>query len=559
MTNTSQETRADSASSSYTWINPLAAWGTATVNEQVPSVPVPDPADVWRKNTAFKVKTYLVGRLKYFIVWPTHRKRTWNRLRWWPTRRNILNIRAHYNPKTDVSEKKILDRRPIYWLFALIAMLIGPLVFPENQMNALLTAGATFGIFAAINICWTLIIGTAGIFSLASYAVVGTAAFVTSLLSVKYGVPWYVLPFIGAAIGLLFGGLIALPALRLDGFYFALLTLGLNELFRVFFTTSKQFGSASGGLYGADSFISESWAPMTQSVVAYYSSFLLMFATLFLFRFINGKQLGRVLRMAPEKREAFAAACGVDYRRARITIFMLTSIALGFIGGFYAAQYRGVAYAIFDFNTVLLGLAMITIGGIGKAEGAVLGTLVVIFMRDVLIEWGPWRYVGIGMAMLLVVLFLNNGYFGIRKQFNAWRAKKRGEWRSVRAEKGGEVLPEEATEIRDKDSIYFRRFDKMQRDYLKTLISPQIIEEHRRQPLGQHSEALERVLLYFRRSKMDDKYALHRAGPNGPYKIIAFSGTRGVSPRLVDDREFATLDEAYHGVFMRRVHDLMES
>jgi branched-chain amino acid transport system permease protein len=99
----------------------------------------------------------------------------------------------------------------------------------------------------------------------------------------------------------------------------------------------------------------------------------------------------------------------------------------------------------------------------------------------------------------------------------------------------------------------------MQRDYLKTLISSQIIEEHRRQPLGQHSEALERVLLYFRRAKMDDKYALHRTGLHGPYKIIAFSGMRGVSPRLVDDREYATLDEAYHGVFMRRVHDLMEA
>lgn len=232
--------------SSYVWKNPLAAWGTATANTEVPSIQVPDPASVWRENTAFKVKTYLVGRLKYFIVWPTHRKRTWNRLRWWPTRRNILNIRAHYNPKTDVSEKKIIDRKPIYWTFALIAMLLGPLIFPDNQMNALLTAGATFGIFAAINICWTLIIGTAGIFSLASYAVVGTAAFVTSLLSVSYGVPWYILPPIGAVIGLLFGGLIAAPALRLDGFYFALLTLGLNELFRVFFTTSKQFGSASG-------------------------------------------------------------------------------------------------------------------------------------------------------------------------------------------------------------------------------------------------------------------------------------------------------------------------
>lgn len=99
----------------------------------------------------------------------------------------------------------------------------------------------------------------------------------------------------------------------------------------------------------------------------------------------------------------------------------------------------------------------------------------------------------------------------------------------------------------------------MQRDYLKDLITPEVIEEHRRQPLGQHSEALERVLLYFRRAKMEDKYALHSAGRAGPYKIIAFSGVRGVSPRLVDDREFGTLDEAYHAVFMRRVHDLLES
>jgi branched-chain amino acid transport system permease protein len=542
-----------------TWKNPLAVWGTDTGNAEVPTVRASDPRAVWRKTTAFKVPTHPVGRLKHFLIWPNHGEKTWDRTRWWPTRRNLLNIKGVYNRKTAIAEKKILDRRPIYWVLFLLLLLIGPFLFPQSQMNALLTAGATFGIFAAINVCWTLIIGTASIFSLATYAVVGTAAFITSLLSINYGMPWYTLPPMGAVIGLAFGVLIAAPALRLDGFYYALLTLGLNELFRVFFTTSKQFGAASGGLYGADSFISQAWAPHTQSLVAYYASFCLLVASLFVFRFINGKRLGRVLRMAPEKHEAFAAATGVDYKLARITIFLVTSIALGFIGGFYAAQYRGVAYSIFDFQTVLLGLAMLTIGGIGRAEGAVFGTLVVIFLRDVLLELGPWRYLIIGAAMLGVVLFLNNGYFGIRKQFNAWRAKKRGEWRSTRTEKGGEALPEEATEVNDKDTLYFRRFDKMQRDYLKELISPEIIEEHRRQPLGQHSEALERVLLYFRRTKMEDKYALHAAGPKGPYKIIAFSGVRGVSPRLVDDREFPTLDEAYHAVFMRRVHDLLES
>lgn len=543
----------------YVWTNPLAVWDTNTGNPEVPTIRVADPRDTWRKTTAFKVATYPVGRLKYFLIWSAHGDKTWDRTRWWPTRRNLLNIKGLYNRKTAIAEKKILDRKPIYWVLSLLLLALGPFIFPQGQMNALLTAGATFGVFAAINVCWTLIIGTASIFSLASYAVVGTAGFITSLISINYGVPWYALPPIGAGIGLAFGVLIAIPALRLDGFYYALLTLGLNELFRVFFTTSKQFGAASGGLYGADSFISQAWAPHTQSLVAYYASFVLLISALFVFRFVNGKRLGRVLRLAPEKHEAFAAATGVDYKRARITIFLITSVALGFIGGFYAAEYRGVAYSIFDFQTVLLGLAMITIGGIGRAEGAVFGTLVVIFLRDVLLELGPWRYLIIGTAMLGTVLFLSNGFFGIRKQFNAWRAKKRGEWRSSRTEKGGEILPEEATEICDKDTIYFRRFDKVQRDYLKELISPEIIEEHRRQPLGQHSEALERVLLYFRRAKMDDKYALHAAGAQGPYKIIAFSGVRGVSPRLVDDQEFVTLDEAYHAVFVRRVHDLLES
>lgn len=329
--------------------------------------------------------------------------------------------------------------------------------------------------------------------SIVGIGVRSTAAFLTSWLSITYGLPWYLLPLIGSAIGLVFGLAIALPALRLDGFYYALLTLGLNELCRVFFTTSKEFGSASGGLYGADSFIQESWDPMVQSYVGYYTAFALLLGALSLFRLINGKRLGRVLRMAPEKREAFAAACGVDYKRARIVIFLATSVALGFIGGFYTAQYRGVAFSIFSFDTVLLGLAMLAIGGIGKAEGAVLGTLVVVFLDKVLLDWGPIRHFLIGALMLASVLFLNNGYFGIKKQFNAWRDKKRGEWRSTRTEKGGEALPEEATESNDKDQLYFRRFDKIQRDYLKKLITPEIIEEHRRQPLGQHSEALERV------------------------------------------------------------------
>lgn len=541
------------------WRNPLFLWGAKGSAEELPANPHRNPQETWDKTHTSRVPLLPVGRLRYYYKWPGHGESVWNKLRYWPTRRRILHIRGEYNPKTLRREKTIVDKRPIWWVLGLLAFMLGPFFMPDSLQNTLFAAGAFFCIYSAINLCWMLIIGTASIYSLASYAVVGVAAFGTTWLSIIYGLPWWSLPFLGSVIGLVCGIIIAIPATRLDGFYYALLTLGINELCRVYALQSKQFGAATGGLYGADSYIPKDWLPLNQSLLGYYASFALMIGALLLYRFVNGRRLGRILRMAPEKREAFAEATGVNYRQARVWVFIVSSIALGFIGGFYSSHYRGVGFSIFSFDTVLLGLAMLVIGGIGRPEGAVIGTAIVVVLDKVLISWGPIRLIIIGVIMLGVVLFLRGGIFGIKTQFRAWRDKKKSERRSTRAEKGGEMLPEESTEIKDKDLVYWRRYDKMQRDYLKTLVSPELIEEHERSPLGQHSEPLERLLLYFRRQPLVDKYAIVVVEAFKAYRIVALSGQRGVAPRIVEDKIYASQDEAYHGVFMRRVQDLLES
>jgi branched-chain amino acid transport system permease protein len=99
----------------------------------------------------------------------------------------------------------------------------------------------------------------------------------------------------------------------------------------------------------------------------------------------------------------------------------------------------------------------------------------------------------------------------------------------------------------------------MQRDYLKTLVSSEVIEEHRRSPQGQHSEALQRLLIYFRTRPQVDKYAIAIVELFKAYRIVALSGQRGVPPRVVEDRIYPTQKEAFHGVFLRRVQDLLES
>jgi branched-chain amino acid transport system permease protein len=496
-----------------------------------------------------------VGRRRWLPKLAAHGQRTWHRLRYPLTRRTLLLVRTDYNPRTLAAEKTIVDKRPLYWLAGLAVLAVAPLF----GSSALLSAAAVFAIYAAINVVWMLVIGTAGIYSLATLAVVGTAAYGTAWLSIAHGLPWWGMIAVGPLFGLAFGVVIALPAIRLEGFYYALLTVGLAEVCRVYVVQSRALGSATGGLYGADSYLPDGTPERIGLIISYFAAFTVMLLALGLYRLVNGQRLGRLLRAAPEKHEAFAEALGINFRAARIQVFLISSAALGFIGGFYATYFKGASPSLFSMDSLLLLLAMIVIGGIGRTEGAVVGTLIVVLFDRVLIGLGPLRLICIGAIMLGTVLFLRGGLFEIPAQFRAWREKKKSERRALIDPRGGETMPEEASEIRDKQQIYLRRFDKIVRDRLKGLVTEELIEAHRRNPAGPHSDPLERVLNYFRRAAVTDKYAILAERPFEAYRVVALSGRRGVAPRIVDDRVYKSVAEAQHAVFLRRVHDLMES
>ena len=111
--------------------------------------------------------------------------------------------------------------------------------------------------------------------------------------------------------------------------------------------------------------------------------------------------------------------------------------------------------------------------------------------------------------------------------------------------------------IQDKQAVYFAEFDRRMRKRLRMLISDAVIEEHRRKPLGQHSDALDRLLNYFRRGGMAGKLGILQATPGvEKFQIVAFPGVRG-QLTVVENEEFGSLNEAYHAVFLRRIADLL--
>ena len=87
-------------------------------------------------------------------------------------------------------------------------------------------------------------------------------------------------------------------------------------------------------------------------------------------------------------------------------------------------------------------------------------------------------------------------------------------------------------------------------------ISSEIVEEHRRTPIGKHSDELERVLTYLRKHhfEMEGKYILVCTKPHEEWRIAAITGEPDKPPVLMDDT-FTNRFEAEHGLFMKRLRD----
>jgi branched-chain amino acid transport system permease protein len=111
----------------------------------------------------------------------------------------------------------------------------------------------------------------------------------------------------------------------------------------------------------------------------------------------------------------------------------------------------------------------------------------------------------------------------------------------------------------DRDATYFDLFRKKQREYLRTVIDDELLEEHRKNPRGQHSEPLERLLHYFRTAPHKDKYVIRRGAKSGRFRIAQLTGEKDAPIREVSSTEYKTLGEIYHEIFLRRVRELLEA
>jgi hypothetical protein len=109
----------------------------------------------------------------------------------------------------------------------------------------------------------------------------------------------------------------------------------------------------------------------------------------------------------------------------------------------------------------------------------------------------------------------------------------------------------------DADIAVRNHFDRMTRAYLRSILSDEVIAEHRTADDKHLSEPLARLLHWMHRRRMAEPYAI-MAGADGGFRLIAMSPRRGTAPRPLDERSYASLGEARHALFVLHLRDLEE-
>jgi len=253
-------------------------------------------------------------------------------------------------------------------------------------------------------------LGITGLFSLCHAAFYGMGAYVSALLSIYMGWSfWITLPIAAIAAGL-FGMLIGLPALRTNGDYLAIATLGFGEIFRLILINGGEFTRGPRGLPGISR--PELFGLDFTSKVTYYYLLLVVAVIIFLVVLnIPRTFFGRAL-MAVRDDEDAAAFMGIRIAKYKVIAFAISGLIAGIAGAFYAHYICFISPDTFIYNDSITILSMVLLGGSGTVVGPVLGAVILTVLPEFLRGFVEYRLLIYGLIVVIMMQVRPNGIMG---------------------------------------------------------------------------------------------------------------------------------------------------
>ena len=261
--------------------------------------------------------------------------------------------------------------------------------------------------YVCMSISLNLTVGILGELSLghAGFMSVGAFSGIIAAMSLQSAVPndlvrMIVALVVGAFFAAIVGFIVGIPVLRLRGDYLAIVTLAFGEIIKDLINCLL-VGWDENGLHIAlnvDGTKSMSSLGLSENGIEIIKG--AQGAT-------GNSRTGRAIMAIRDNRIA-AESVGINVTKYKLIAFVTSASLAGAAGALFGLNYSNVTAVQFDFNTSILVLVYVVLGGLGNIWGSIVATVVLYVLPEALRQFSDYRMLVYAIVLILVMLATNN-------------------------------------------------------------------------------------------------------------------------------------------------------
>ena len=291
---------------------------------------------------------------------------------------------------------------------ALAVLLAVLCVLPFTVTGYVLYVVNLLMVFAVLSLGMHIVIGEAGQFALSHTAFYGIGIYTAGIMNAAWHPPFFISILAGGVIAAALGYIIGFLALRMRDIYLALATFAFGEAMQWVFLNWE---SVTGGSNGMQMQPAQLFGlRLTNDLQAY--PFVVGIAALMLWItvWLSRSQYGSALRAVRES-DVAAMAMGINARAMKQSAFVISAAFAGIAGGMYTLFVSFIHPDSLGFQTTILVLTMVVVGGLGSVRGAIAGALVLGVISEVLRQAQSAQEIIYGLILLGFMMFKPRGLF----------------------------------------------------------------------------------------------------------------------------------------------------
>ena len=296
--------------------------------------------------------------------------------------------------------KKILVRALAVILgYALITVLLKSGMLNRQYTSLLVPIGVNIMLAVSLNLVTgflgELSLGHAGFMSIGAYA----GALFTLHTDLPDGLNIIVAMIVSGLMAALFGFVIGVPVLRLQGDYLAIVTLAFGEIIKSVLNALK-FTNGPKGL---------SKIPLLSNYQHYTLVFVVMVITVLIITNIVDSRHGRAVCSVRDNYIA-AESIGISVSRFKIMAFVIGAFFAGVAGVLYAHNVGIIKPTTFDYNKSIEILVIVVLGGMGSIRGSIISAIILTVLPEVLRGADNMRMLLYSIVLIAMMLFNQSGF-----------------------------------------------------------------------------------------------------------------------------------------------------